>query len=295
MSTWQVDIRGMDNIKKNFKWFLVLGLFLGVAFTWYAVFAEERSGLTVVFLDVGQGDAIYIEGMNGNQVLIDGGPNKEVLRQLSRVMPFYDRSIDVIIESHPDADHISGLVDVLERYDVGLVMESGVGSDSAVYAELENVRNQKGIQKILVRRGQIIDLGEGVFLEILFPDRDVSGLETNLASVVCRLVYGETEFLFTGDSPKAMESYLISVYGKELQSDVLKTGHHGSKTSTSEMFLGYVGPEYVVISSGKDNKYGHPSGEVLDILKKFGAEIFRTDEKGAIKMQSDGESITVAR
>lgn len=276
---------------RNFKYYFLGLLILVTGFVWYAVFAESRDGLLVVFLDVGQGDAIFIEAPNGNQVLIDGGPNKAVLRQLSKIMPFYDRSIDMIIESHPDSDHINGLVEVLRRYKVGLVMESGVVNDNQAYKSIQEIIEEKGIQKVLARRGTRINFGDGIYMDIMFPDRDVSGLETNMASVVARLVYGESEFLFTGDSPRSIEQYLVSIGKENLQSDILKISHHGSDTSTSEMFLGYVDPEYAVISVGKDNKYGHPRQEVLDLLNQFDVKILRTDQSGTIKIKSDGENI----
>lgn len=278
---------------KNLKYCFLGLLVLATVFVWYAVFAETRDGLTVVFLDVGQGDAIFIQAPNGNQVLFDGGPNKAVLRELSKVMPFYDRSIDVIMESHPDSDHIAGLVEVLRRYKTDLVLESGVESDNLAYQEIKNLIREKNIQYILARRGLRINLDDELYLDILFPDRDVSRLDTNDASVVARLVYGENEFLFTGDSPKKIENYLISLYGKNLESDVLKIGHHGSDTSTSESFLGYVNPKYAVISVEKDNKYGHPHQKVLDLLNQFGITILRTNDLGTIKIKSNGENLQI--
>ena len=183
-------------------------------------------------------------------------------------MPFYDRSLDIVIESHPDSDHINGLAEVLKRFNVGLVMESGVGNNNQAYKEIEKIIDDNGIQKILARRGMRINMGNGVYMDILFPDRDVFGLDTNTASIVAKLNYGSASFLFTGDSPKSIEKYLVSLDGKNLQSNVLKIGHHGSKTSTSEQFLGYVDPEYAVISAGKNNRYGHPHQEVLDLLNR---------------------------
>ena len=135
-----------------------------------------------------------------------------------------------------------------------------------------------------------IDLGNGAILQILFPDRDPSGMDTNDSSVVARFVYGENEFLFTGDSPQKIENYLVLLGG--LESDVLKIGHHGSKTSTGASFVSAVSPEYAVISVGKDNRYGHPNQEILDLLNNFGAEIFRTDQLGRIIFKSDGTEIT---
>lgn len=259
---------------------------------WYAIFAETRNDtLTVAFLDVGQGDAIFIEAPNGNQMLIDGGRNDRVERELSSVMPFYDRSLDVVLGTHPDADHIGGLPNILHAYDVSLVIEPGVDSDTGVAEEFEKIVQEKNIKKILARRGMKIFLDDRVYLLVLFPDRDVFHMDTNDASIVAQLVYGDTSFLFTADSPEKIEKYLVSLDGKNLQSDVLKAGHHGSKTSTSESFLGFVSPEVSVISSGASNSYGHPHKEVLERLLRFGSTILRTDERGTIIMKSDGETI----
>jgi competence protein ComEC len=153
-----------------------------------------------------------------------------------------------------------------------------------------------------------VDLGEGVALEILFPVLDPRGMETNTASIVARLVYGESEFLLTGDSPKNIEDYLVSLESSQcqgqplkcpgpkglpltLKSDVLKAGHHGSKTSTGEPFVKAVSPEYAVISTGLNNKYGHPNQETLDTLSKFGVKILRTDKSGRIVFKSDGVNL----
>jgi len=290
--------------KSIFKLIIFLTLFFITIFSIYVAFKEERRGiLTVAFLNIGQGDAIFIEAPSGSQILIDGGPNKSVLRELSKVMPFYDRSIDVVLATHADQDHIGGIPDVLQKYKVDIFMETGVSGESSSYKELEKIVEEKSqgvplgnfkgepLKKIFVRRGMVVDLGNGAMLQILFPDRDPAGMETNTSSIIARLVYGENEFLFTGDSPKSIENYLISLGG--LESDVLKAGHHGSKTSTSPDFVTAVSPEYVVISAGKDNRYGHPSQEVLDILNNFGAEILRTDKDGRIVFESDGESLKI--
>ena len=236
-------------------------------------------------------------------MLIDGGPSRGVLRELSKVMPFYDESIDVVIATHPDSDHISGLNDVLDKYRVDLFMEPGVVGDTNIYKELKNKVAQKNIKIIEARRGMAVDLGEGAILEILFPVIDPEGMETNTASIVARLVYGENEFMLTGDSPKAIEEYLVSLPQDQifetgaqdltLSSDVLKAGHHGSKTSTGAAFVAAVSPQYAVISAGLDNRYGHPHQEVLDILDAFGAQILRTDLSGRIIFKSDGVNLKV--
>ncbi len=284
----------MDPIKKNLKWHILVTLFLASVLIWYAVLAEERNGImTVVFLDVGQGDAIFIDAPNGNQMLIDGGSNRQVLSELSKVMPFYDRSIDVVVATHPDTDHIGGLPGILTRYEVGMVIEPGVKSEAAVYKEFERIIEEKNIKKVFAQRGMRLSLSDGVYLLILFPDRDVSNSDSNDASVVAKLIYGDTSFLFTGDSPKKIEEYLAFVNSESLNVDVLKAGHHGSKTSSSELFIGYTSPEYAVISVGKDNRYGHPHKEVLDIFKNFKISVLRTDFLGSVIMSSDGENIVL--
>ena len=283
----------MTSLKKNLQWYFLGLLLTATFFVWYAVFAESDQRLTVAFLNVGQGDAILINTSGNQQILIDGGSNKQVLNELSKVMPFYDRSIDVVIATHPDQDHISGLLDVLERYEVDFVIEPGVESETAVYKEFEKLVDEKQIKKILARRGMKLVLSDGAYLLILFPDRDVSKMDTNDASIVAKLVYGNTSFLFTGDSPKKIEGYLVSIDKENLGVDVLKAGHHGSKTSSSESFIGYTSPEYAIISAGENNRYGHPHKEVLDILEKFGAQILRTDELETIIIESDGENIEI--
>ena len=273
---------------------IIVGIFIFVnIFIWSAVFAGEKEGvLTVAFLDVGQGDSIFIEAPNGNQMLVDGGSNASVLRELSGVMSFKDRSIDVVVATHPDKDHIGGLIDVFKRFEVGAYFDPGVTHDTGEYLTLLKVVEKEGLIATRARRGTKIVLDEEVYAEILFPDRDVSNVETNLGSVVLRVVYGESEVMLTGDSPKSIEKYLVSRDGKNLESDILKAGHHGSKTSGSESFVGFVNPEFVVISAGKDNRYGHPHKEVMEIFKRFGIKTVNTADVGTIIFTSDGVVFT---
>lgn len=265
-------------------------LAVAVVLIWHAVFAlAARDELTVAFLDVGQGDAIFIEAPNGNQVLIDGGRNRLVLQELGRVMPFWDRSIDVIVATHPDADHIGGLVEVLERYAIAYVVDSGNVSDTAVARAFVQLAEEDA-KRVIARRGMRIELGNDAFLRILFPDRDVAGIESNAASIVAQLVYGETEVMLTGDAPKAIEEYLVTIEEDGLESDILKVGHHGSDTSTAPAFVGFANPQFSVISAGADNQYGHPHQSVLDVLKRFETEIFSTAESGTVIFTSDGDT-----
>jgi competence protein ComEC len=211
-----------------------------------------------------------------------------VLGELAQVMPMFDRSLDMIIVTNPDLDHIGGFLDVLDHYKVGAFMEPGTYNTSETYKNLKTKVQDKNIKEILARRGTEIDLGGGAMLEILFPDRDVSDWTTNDGSVVARLTYGENSFMLMGDSTIETEKLVLAENPPEsLDSDILKVGHHGSRTSTSENFLKAVTPEYALISLGKDNKYNHPHREVLDVLDAFGAKVLRTDQDGTILFKCD--------
>lgn len=249
--------------------------------------------LCVVFLDVGQGDSIFIQSPNGTQLLIDAGRDSSVLRGLAKVMSFSDRDLDYILTTHPDADHISGFVEVLERYDVSRVIRTENESDTPIWQAVKRAINNEGSEVYFARRGQRYDLGGGVVLEILFPDIDTTDMESNTSSIVAILIYGDTAFIFTGDSPKSIEEYLVLVEGEYLESDVLKVGHHGSRTSTAEDFLAEVQPTYAVVSAGKDNSYGHPHVEVTDLLFNYGVETISTAEVGNITFWSDGKGVSL--
>lgn len=266
---------------------------------WYAVAKEDRQGvLTVSFLDVGQGDSIFIDAPSGRQVLIDGGSSARVVRELGKRMPWWDRSIDVLVPTHPDADHITGLIDVLARYKVGTVVRSSVAGDTQLATTLDAAIRSEKAEVVVALRGQIIDLGGSstgsglrAYLEVLSPDRDVRTVETNTGSVVLRLVYGKTAFMLTGDAPQGIEKYLVYLDDEALRSDVLKAGHHGSKTSSAPLFLGFVNPAYAVFSRGCDNRYGHPAPEVVERFKAFGIPTLDTCEEGTITFVSDGQTV----
>jgi beta-lactamase superfamily II metal-dependent hydrolase len=248
--------------------------------------------LCVVFLDVGQGDAIFVQSPAGVQLLVDTGRDQSVLRGLGDVMDFADWEINYLLLTHPDADHIGGAVDILERFLVSQVIRTENESDTALWEATKRQIEVESAKVTMARRGQVFDLGGGVKLEILFPDIDPIEMESNTASIVARLIYGDTAFMLTGDSPKSIEEYLVLVEGEHLKSDVLKAGHHGSRTSTAELFLAEVDPKYAVISAGADNSYGHPHVEVTDLLFNYGAETYSTAESGNVVFWSDGNSVT---
>jgi len=267
-------------------------LVLFISLVWFFILsATPRGVLSVSFLNIGQGDSIFIESPTGVQVLVDGSANGGVLRELAAVMPFADRDIDMIIATHPDSDHIAGLIDVLAHFRVGKILESSVEGDTPVWATFRDAVVNEQAERSTALRGQVFDLGGGAYIEVLFPDRNLPTVETNLGSVVAKLVYGETSFLLTGDSPSSIEQYLVSLDRDNLKSTILKAGHHGSKTSTSPLYLGYVDPDLVIFSRGCDNRYGHPSKEVVALLMKFGEKSLDTCTDGRVTFISDGKEV----
>lgn len=281
----------MERFKKQLKWYFLILLAGTCGLMWYAVFRESRNGLAVYILNIGQGDAIFIEALNGNQILIDGGPNKKVMSELAKIMPFYDKTIDAIILTHPHEDHLNGLNEILKNYKVGAVLESGNRGETASYDVFQKLIKENGAKHFYAKRGTKLNIAQNTRLNILLPIFNLKNGDVHDQMVVGKLIYGKTAFMLTGDMEKNLENYLITFEKENLKSDVLKTGHHGSRTSTSENFLGWVSPKYTIISAGEKNKYGHPHKEVLNRLEKFGAQIFRTDLNGGIKIKSDGENI----
>lgn len=273
---------------------VILGLLIGLGVLIYLISLlphQSQAYLRVSFLAVGQGDAIYIVTPDGFELLIDGGPTATVLRELSKQKNFFDRTIDMVLATHYDTDHVGGLVDVLERYTVDWLIESGAESTTPAAQAFALASAAEGARMVKAQAGQIISLGEYVTLKIISPVGDTSNWESNTASAVVQVVYGDTEFMLTGDAPLNIENYLVDIYGDELESEVLKLGHHGSKTSTSEEFLAAVQPVFAVVSAGKDNRYGHPHPEVVSRVSEKNIQLLSTINDGTITFLSDGARV----
>lgn len=283
----------LKRIEKKYIAFIILIIFV-MGILYFAYTHQKVNTMKVAFLDVGQGDSIFIQAPNGKQMLVDGGRGANVLVKLAGVMPFGDRSIDVVIGTHPDADHIGGLVDVLDNYTIENFIEPGAQSKSKIYQTLENKIDEKKISHILGRAGMriMLDKEKGVYFDILYPDRDVEGSETNDASIVGKLVYGETSVMLTGDSPKEKELYLVNKNPSILDVDILKLGHHGSRTSSSREYLEATTPATAIISAGLNNSYGHPHKETIGSLEVLGIPYMATYQMGTILCTSDSISIT---
>lgn len=247
--------------------------------------------LTVAFLDVGQGDAIFIETPDQVQLLIDGGPDASVLRELPKEMPFWDKSLDVILATHPDKDHIGGLVDVLNHYQVSEIIKTSNDSNTAVSSALVFASEAEGANIEIVHSGQIIKLGASTTLTIFSPSGDPTNWESNNSSIVAKLTYGDIDFMLTGDASRGIEEYLVLTYGSALESEVLKLGHHGSRTSSADEFLDTVKPDYAIVSSGLHNRFGHPHQEVVEAVTKRSIKLMNTADFGTIVFKSDGQKV----
>lgn len=277
-----------------FRYFISAAVFFFVlAAVDFLSHSLPQKNLEVDFFDVGQGDAIFIETPSRYQILIDGGPGDGVLEKLGREMGFFDREIDLIVATHGDADHLAGLVEVLRRYDVEELVFNGYDKQSGLYREFLEVARERGVEPRVVGSGEARSLPDGAELLFFWPEKGLDGSfvkKYNNTGVVARLNYGETSFLFTGDIEGKVEKILADK-NLNLEADVLKIAHHGSKTSTTEEFLRAVMPQAVVISVGGDNSYGHPHPNVLERLSDFTLPILRTDLNGDIEARSDGKII----
>lgn len=276
--------------KHHFKYILITLL----AIISFPVLVSAQGLLKVDFLDIGQGDAIYVEAPNGHQMIIDGGPKDTLTKVLPEFMPFSDKSVDVIVITNPDADHMSGFIPLLKQYDVGSVIEPGTLSDTKTYKELEDLIEKENCPHIIARKGMyiVLDKENKIYFEVLFPDQNVSKWKRNDGSIVGKIVYGDTSIMMMGDATIRTEGIILSHNDKnKLKSTILKLGHHGSKTSTGLSWLKAVSPNLAIISAGKNNRYGHPHQEVLDRLIGLAIPYLRTYQEGTIQIISDGKNI----
>lgn len=265
------------------------GVVVGVAFCVIALcflfvqLPDDR--FHIYFLDVGQGDSTFVKTPFGHQILIDGGPNNYVIEELGKVMPFFDKTIDLVILTHPHADHIDGMVEVLKRFEVENVLMTGVYSGDSTYLEFLRVIEEQGV-RVFIAKNEMGFLFGDVEVDVLYPVESFFGKSfdnINNSSIVVRISYGEESILITGDLEIEGEEELVES-GLLDNVDILQVGHHGSKTASSLPFLAKISPEIAVISCGEDNKFGHPHTEALENLEMAGVEeVYRTDLDGTIE------------
>jgi competence protein ComEC len=279
------------------KW-LILPLLIIAILLWFAALTTPDDRLHVSFLDVGQGDGVLIQTPNGQNILIDGGPDSQHINlEMGERLPFWDRTIDLVVCTQPQADHVTGLIEVLNRYKVKEVLDPGISYDSSIYQEWLRLIETEGIEYNIARAGQEIDLGSGIRMEVLNPPETLwqgTSDDVDNNGVVLRLSWGKVSFLFTADIREEVEFELIGQRAN-LKSTVLKVSHHGSRTSTTSQFLAAVDPEVAVISVGADNSFGHPSPEVVErLIDRLGEDnVYRTDRDGTIELITDGKQLWV--
>lgn len=289
---------------------LLIILAIAAAFSVAGIVEHHRAAVSadaqLWFFDVGQGDAALIRDKDGKDLLIDGGPDASVLEGLAEAMPFWDRTIDVLLVTHLDADHYVGLFAVLKRYEIGEIWWTGVVPTTETARRFVATAGMRGIPQRFVRAGDDIAFSGGNAYRVLWPREDMRGRivpptssnakggGTNDFGIVGTFSCGASRALFTGDISSHVEAALLDA-PSALHAELLKVGHHGSTYSTSEAFLDAVHPREAVISSGAGNRYGHPTPRVLSALLERGISIHRTDREGAIRYACAGGRLRLAK
>lgn len=271
--------------------YFIGGLTTGLILLFNFLTSLPDGKLHIVFCDVGQGDAAYVRFPDGRDMLVDAGPNNKVLGCLGKHMPFWDRTLDLVVLSHPQKDHMQGLLSVLERYRIGYFVRSNIDNTTDGYKKLMEVVKDRSIKEKLVTVGEEISIGQ-INLTVLWPSDDVLGASTtdlNDASVVFTLRFGSFDALFPGDADIRVESQYRGMKLANTTMEVLKVPHHGSKTGMTTEYLNWLKPQLAIISVGQ-NTYGHPTQEILTMLADVGIRVLRTDQEGDIEVVSDGKN-----
>lgn len=285
------------DLLRDKRWGIVALAGAVVLLLWIWAYLPQTPLLTVTFLDVGSGDAIVIRAPGGETALVDAGPSSLSGTDAGErvVLPYLARNgvrtLHAVVLTHPHEDHVGGMASVVVGVDVNMVIDTGAPHGSPGYVKLLETIDKKDIPYHIARRGDEIRLGE-VSLRVLNPPTYREGASLNNRSIVLKAQYGNTSFLLTGDAELEAELDMARNC-PGLESNVLKVGHHGAATSTSEQFLAAVNPEIAIISVGR-NSFGHPSKQTLDRLQRHGVRIYRTDKSGGITIRSDGESLRIS-
>lgn len=273
------------NLKRAGLLSILLVLLTANGFVWASVSLNRNHQLVVKVYDVGQGDSILIQTPDDYKILVDGGPNNRVDDYLNTDLALNDRSIDLLVLTHPQADHMTGLIEAIKRFQVKKVITSNVKNDSAQFKLWTDTLKNAHLTPEYVYAGESISLADQVTLKILWPDSPNPQV-TNLndAAVVMKLSYGNFDMLLTSDADVVTQPYTGTVNHVE----VLKVPHHGSKTALKEDFLAKLQPDVSVISVGAHNSYGHPNNQLLELLNKDSKKVFRTDKNGTVTFVSNG-------
>lgn len=273
-------------MKKTLLILSVLLFLLGSIFVYQNITYNDNK-LHVVICDVGQGDAIFIRTPQGSDILIDGGPDDSVLTCLGKHMPFWDKTLELMILTHPDADHVTGLIDVIKRYKSIRFYTSRVEGKTDVYKQFLKTLQRVDIKQNYLWQGDKFTFTDGLTIETLWPTHEWEGLTTNSFSIAQILNYKDFKVLLTGDLDVEQMSQFSDLAG---DINFLKVPHHGSRFGLTAEILDILNPKLAVISVGAKNKYGHPTPFILDLLKSKNIKTLRTDENGDIEIVSDGRA-----
>jgi len=274
---------------------VTVALMVVAVLVWVAALQLPDGRLHVAFLDVGQGDAILIRTPDGKSIVVDGGPRYTSLASaLGQRLPFWDNSLDLVVLTHPDSDHMTAAVQLFERYQVQLALTSSNTLSAPEARAWREAAASAGAGIREAQRGMRVTLGPALLLEVLHPDASTIAAEPsdNNASVVLRLTYGAVSVLLTGDLEAEGEESLLAS-GQSLSAGILKVSHHGSDTATTPAFLQAVNPTTAIIQVGADNDFGHPHAGLLARLAAQGVRLLRTDQHGAIDLASDGRQLSL--
>lgn len=272
---------------KKFSFFLIILLLISILY-YSPSYSIPNYDFIIHYIDVGQGDSALVQTNNKN-LLIDAGPPDSSESLIKYLKNLGIKNIDFVVATHPHADHIGGIQSILKEFNVSYFCAPKVAENTDIFKNMIKALKEKNISINILSNSHPIDLGENTKVEIYSPSNNEYDNINNYSSLL-RISYGETSFLFTGDAEAEIEMEVLKL-NKDLKSDVLKVGHHGSITSTTDSFLKEVSPNIAIISSGLDNSYGHPSSQILKKLSDNKSKIFRTDEDGTIILTSDGTSI----
>lgn len=264
----------------------IIILLISNLFVWSKLVLGSSANLVVKVYDVGQGDSIFIRTPKNYKILIDGGPNNKIVDYLNRELGLNDRELDLVVLTHPQADHMYGLIETIKKFKVKKIITSDVKSTTSIYKLWIDTLNNTNLKPESVYTGESITLSDQVKLQIVWPDvPKPQVVDLNEAAVVIKLSYGNFDMLLTGDADQKVQPYTTNLNHIE----VLKVPHHGSKTALNEKFLKQINPDQAVISVGSKNWYGHPSQILLKLLKDNSNKVFRTDQNGTVTFVSDGE------
>lgn len=309
LAALQRTLRGMisiNHMKKIILFFVISLAIIGVVFvleakgilTWRLELGKKPSeNVEVVFMDVGQGDAALLKFPSGQTMLVDCGKDASILSALGRNLSWFKRDLDYLVISHPHADHFGGCLDVLARFKVHHIYVNGYNSGGQLLENFNQAVKYEaqgdGAENIILSQPQTIEVGSTT-IRFLYPDHELSrdprvpaskeSLDINDTSVVIKVSHGTQDILLTGDMEKPLERHIIKTNPGQLNSEILKVGHHGSDSSSSEEFVEAVKPKFCIVSSGEGNSYGHPHGSTVRRLERMGCQVLRTDQRGDILM-----------